>query len=419
MSLTDRAAAARPATTGNIGKGGPTGGRDDLRIFLIAGEHSGDALGGKLMHTLSTRCKGRIHYLGVGGEHMEQAGLASQFPLSDVAVMGPMSILPRLPRIMSRVYRTVDAAVAAEPDAVVIIDAPEFTHPIAKRIRKRAPSIPIIDYVSPSVWAWRPGRARKMRPYVDHVMGLLPFEPAAHVRLGGPPCTYVGHPLIERVEWMRGLDPTPLAERLQLDPGRLTLVVLPGSRVSEVSRLMQPFGEAIELLHQRRVRPQVIIPAVPHVRPLIEKHVQSWPVQPHIIDGEEDKMRAFRLAHAALAASGTVTLELALAGTPMVVGYKVDALAAQVRFLLKVPSVVLANLVLEENAFPELLQEECTPQKLADALELLLRETPERRSQVAALARIAHKMLIDGTSPSEAAADIVLDYAVHGRKPAT
>jgi lipid-A-disaccharide synthase len=414
MSLTDRAAANRPAGR----KRGSGSGRDDLRIFLVAGEHSGDALGGKLMSALSARCKGRIHYLGVGGEDMEAAGLASQFPLSDVAVMGPLSILPRLPRIMSRVYRTVDSAVAAEPDAVVIIDAPEFTHPIAKRIRRRAPFIPIIDYVSPSVWAWRPGRARKMRPYVDHVMGLLPFEPAAHQRLGGPPCTYVGHPLIERLDWMHELDPAPLAERLQLDPGRLVLVVLPGSRTSEVTRLMQPFGEALELLHARRIRPQVIIPTVAHVRPLVERLAQSWTVQPHLVEGEEDKFRAFRLAHAALAASGTVTLQLALAGTPMVVAYKVDGIAAHMRFLLNVPSVVLANLVLEENAFPELLQEDCTPEKLADALEPLLRDSPERRAQLAALARIPHKMLLDGGTPSDAAADIVLDYAVHGRRPA-
>jgi lipid-A-disaccharide synthase len=414
MSLTDRAAANRPAGR----KRGSGAGRDDLRIFLVAGEHSGDALGGKLMSALSARCKGRIHYLGVGGEDMEAAGLASQFPLSDVAVMGPLSILPRLPRIMSRVYRTVDSAVAAEPDAVVIIDAPEFTHPIAKRIRRRAPFIPIIDYVSPSVWAWRPGRARKMRPYVDHVMGLLPFEPAAHQRLGGPPCTYVGHPLIERLDWMHELDPAPLAERLQLDPGRLVLVVLPGSRTSEVTRLMQPFGEALELLHARRIRPQVIIPTVAHVRPLVERLAQSWTVQPHLVEGEEDKFRAFRLAHAALAASGTVTLQLALAGTPMVVAYKVDGIAAHMRFLLNVPSVVLANLVLEENAFPELLQEDCTPEKLADALEPLLRDSPERRAQLAALARIPHKMLLDGGTPSDAAADIVLDYAVHGRRPA-
>jgi lipid-A-disaccharide synthase len=154
---------------------------------------------------------------------------------------------------------------------------------------------------------------------------------------------------------------------------------------------MQPFGEALELLHARRIRPQVIIPAVAHVRPLIERFAQSWTVKPHLVEGEEDKFRAFRLAHAALAASGTVTLQLALAGTPMVVAYKVDGIAAQMRFLLKVPSVVLPNLVLGENAFPEFLQEDCTPEKLADALEPLLRDSPERRSQLAALARIPHK----------------------------
>jgi lipid-A-disaccharide synthase len=419
MSLTDRAAGARAPTSGRIGKGGPAAGRDDLRIFLVAGEHSGDALGGKLMTALSAHCKGRIHFLGVGGEDMERAGLASQFPLADVAVMGILSILPRLPRIMSRVYRTVDAAVAAEPDAVVIIDSPEFTHPIAKRIRKRAPNIPIIDYVSPSVWAWRPGRARKMRAYVDHVLALLPFEPAAHERLGGPPTTYVGHPLIEKLDWLHDLDTQPLVDRLELDPGRLVLVVLPGSRTSEVSHLMQPFGEALELLHARRIRPQVIIPVVPHVRALVERHMQSWTVKPHLVEGEEDKFRAFKLAHAALAASGTVTLQLALAGTPMVVAYKVDAFSARMRFLLNTPSVVLANLVLGENAFPELLQDDCTPDKLAAALEQLLRDTEERRDQLAALVRVPQKMLLDSGTPSDFAAEIVLDFAAHGRRNLT
>jgi lipid-A-disaccharide synthase len=255
-----------------------------------------------------------------------------------------------------------------------------------------------------------------MRSYVDHVMALLPFEPAAHQRLGGPLTTYVGHPLIEKLDWLQDLDPLPLAERLQLDPGRLTLVVLPGSRTNEVSHLMQPFGEALELLHARRIRPQVIIPVVPHVRALVERHMQSWTVKPHLVEGEEDKFRAFKLAHAALAASGTVTLQLALAGTPMVVAYKVDALSARMRFLLNVPSVVLANLVLETNVFPELLQDDCTPDKLAAALEPLLRDTTERRAQLTALARIPQKMLLDGGTPSDFAAELVLDYAAHGRR---
>jgi lipid-A-disaccharide synthase len=387
-----------------------------LRLFLVAGEPSGDALGASLMAALNQLGKGRVHYLGVGGEGMEREGLASQFPLSDVAVMGPLSILQRLPRILSRVRRTAKAAVAAEPDAVVIIDAPEFTHSIAKRIRRRAPTIPIIDYVSPSVWAWRPGRARAMRRYVDHVLALLPFEPDAHARLGGPPCTYVGHPLIERLEWLRDLDPWPLAQRLGIDPEQLVLVVLPGSRPSEVRRLMGPFGGALDLLYERRIVPQVIMPVIPHVRPLIEAQLGSWGTKPHLVEGEEDKFRALKLAHAALAASGTVTLELALAGAPMVVAYRVDAVAARMRFLLKVPSVVLANLVLGKNAFPEFLQEDCTPERLSAALELLLKDTPERRAQLKALAHVPERLAVEGGRPSIVAAEVVLNYAERGRR---
>lgn len=379
------------------------------RIFVVAGEHSGDALGGKLMEVLNRRLAGRVRYLGVGGENMERQGLVSQFPLADVAVMGPMSILARLPRLVRRVYQTVSAALSADPDLVIIIDSPEFTHPIAKRIKRQRPDIPIIDYVSPTVWAWRPGRAKKMRRYVDHLLALLPFEPDAHARLGGPETTYVGHPLIERHEWLRDLDASELRHRLGLDPERAVLVVLPGSRRSEVGQLMKPFGEAIRLLADRGNELEVIIPVVDSVRPLVEEGLKDWPVKPHLVSGDDDKFKAFKLARAALAASGTVTLELALAGTPMVVAYRVDAVAAQLRFLVNVPSVVLANLVLDETAFPELLQKDCEPVGLADAVELLLKDTDERRAQLEALARVPGKMMIDGPSPSEAAADQVIE----------
>jgi lipid-A-disaccharide synthase len=390
----------------------------DIRLFLIAGEHSGDALGGKLMAAINGRFKARVRYLGVGGEAMEREGLVSQFPLEEVAVMGPLSIMKRLPRIVRRVYGTVAAAIAAEPSAVVIIDSPEFTHPIAKRIRKRRPEIPIIDYVSPTVWAWRPGRARKMRPYVDHVLALLPFEPEAHERLGGPPCSYVGHPLIERLDWLRALDPEPLRRRLEIDAGRPVLVVLPGSRPSEVGRLMEPFGDALRVLLERGIVPQVLIPTVPSMRAHIKSRLNGWPLQPHLIEGDEDKFRAFKLAQAALAASGTVTLELALAGTPMVIAYRVDPIAAPfLRRLIKAPTTVLANLVLGENDFPEFHQETSTPENLASALAPLLADTPARRDQLAALARIPERLEIDGSNPSEAAADIVLRYAESGRRP--
>ncbi len=388
--------------------------RDEVRLVLIAGEHSGDALGGKLIAALKARLEGRLRLAGVGGKAMEAEGFVSDFPIEDVAVMGPLSILRHLPRIVRRVYATVDRAIAFEPHAVVIIDSPEFTHPIAKRIRKRRPDIPIVDYVSPSVWAWRPGRAAKMRGYVDHVLALLPFEPEAHARLGGPPCTYVGHALSERLEWFRDLDPGPFAEVLDLDPARPIVVALPGSRSSEVGRLMEPFGAALRLIMAQGVEPQVLMPCVPHMRPLIAAGLKSWPLTPLLIEGDDDKFRAFKLAHGALAASGTVTLELALAGTPMVVAYRVDPVAAPfLRRLIKAPTVVLANLVLGENAFPEFHQETVTPENLARTRLPLLSDTDERRRQKTALDRIPGLLRTDGgRAPSEAAADVVLDYAL-------
>lgn len=387
-----------------------------LRLYLVAGEHSGDALGAKLMAEIKERLGAGVIFDGVGGERMEAEGLASLFPLSDIAVMGPINILKQLPRLVDRVHAAVRDAVATGPDAVVIIDSPEFTHPVARRIRRRLPHVPIIDYVSPSVWAWRPGRARRMRKYVDHVLALLPFEPEAHVRLGGPKCTYVGHALSERIDWIRTQDGAALGARLGLTPGRRVLVVLPGSRASEVTRLMAPFGEAVQRL--RNLVPgglEVLLPVVPSVRRLVEDALTSWPVPVRLLEGEADKFAAFRLADAALAASGTVTLELGLAGTPAVVAYKVDAVISSLRFLLKVKSVVLANLVADEIVYPELLQEAATPENLARALEPLLGDTPERRRQIESLRLIPSRLATDSQTPSALAADIVLDYAVHAR----
>jgi lipid-A-disaccharide synthase len=389
----------------------------DLCLFLIAGEHSGDNLGGKLMEALNKDRRGRIRYLGVGGRAMAAQGLLSQFPLEEVAVMGLGAILSRLPLLLRRISGTARSAIAAEPSAVVIIDSPEFTHPIARRIRRRRPDIPIVDYVSPSVWAWRPGRARKMRSYIDHVLGLWPFEPEVHIRLGGPPCSFVGHPLIERQPWLAALDPAPLAERLGLAPGRPVLVVLPGSRSSEVSRHMQPFGQALEKLLGRGLDFEVVLPAVSSVRAMIEPQLDAWPVRPHLVEGDDDKFRTFKLATAALAASGTVTLELALAGTPAVVAYRADpVIAAIAQRLIVAPSAVLPNLVLGENVYPEFIQEACTPASLADALAPLLADTPEHAAQVAALTRMPAALKVEGLTPSEAAARIVLDYAENGRK---
>ncbi len=379
-----------------------------LRIFLVAGEHSGDALGVRLMMALTALRPG-VSFSGIGGPKMEANGLSSLFPMSDIAIMGPAAIIEHLPRLLRRIRETADAAIAASPDVVVIIDAPEFTHRVARRIRKARPDLPIVDYVSPSVWAWRSWRAPKMRAYVDEVLALLPFEPDVHARLGGPPCTYVGHPLIERRHWIDALDPQGLKERLGLTDTRPVLLVLPGSRRSEITRLWGPFTDTLRALRTTGHRLDVIVPTVENVRDLVTQRVKQWPFPTHVIEDEADKFRAFKLAHAALAASGTVTLELALAGCPMVVAYRVDRLALLFRRLVKPPHFALANLVLGERAFPELMQESCVPEQLAPTLAALLTDTPERATQLEALARVAPAMST-GTPPAIAAAMRVLAH---------
>jgi lipid-A-disaccharide synthase len=341
---------------------------------------------------------------------MEAEGLESLFPLEDIAVMGIVAVIGRLPTVLNRIRLTADAVVKADPDLLVIIDSPDFTHRVAKAVRKRAPHIPIVDYVSPSVWAWRPGRAARMRAYVNHLLALLPFEPEAHRRLGGPPTTYVGHPLIERVNEFR---PVP-GERNLNGQGPLKLLVLPGSRRSEVSRLLDTFGETLKLLQQRSPRSfEVTIPAVPHLVEAIRDGTASWSLKPRIVEGEVAKWQAFRSADAALAASGTVTLELGLSGIPMVVAYKVSRIEALIlRPLIKAQSIVLTNLVLGENSIPELIQEDCTPESLAAALLPLLSDTPERRAQEAALQRLDELMRIGDEMPSERAARIVNEVMI-------
>ncbi|MCG7393894.1 lipid-A-disaccharide synthase [Microvirga sp. ACRRW] len=385
-----------------------------LNIWIVSGEESGDQLGAKLMRALKARLGAeRLRFGGVGGHAMEAEGQKSLFPLEDIAVMGIVAVIARLPTVLNRIRLTADAVVAANPDILIIIDSPDFTHRVAKAVRKRAPHIPVVDYVSPSVWAWRPGRAAKMRAYVDHLLALLPFEPDAHKRLGGPPTTYVGHPLIERVKEFRPVE----GERDSSKDGPVNLLVLPGSRRSEVSRLLDTFGEALKLLQQRSARTfEVTIPAVPHLVHAIREGTASWSVKPRIVEGEAAKWQAFRSADAALAASGTVTLELGLSGIPMVVAYKVSWIEALIlRPLIKAQSIVLTNLVLGENAIPEFIQEDCTPETLAAAVMPLLSDTPERHAQEAALQRLDELMRIGDEMPSERAARIVDEVLEEGR----
>ncbi|MCA0422798.1 MAG: lipid-A-disaccharide synthase [Proteobacteria bacterium] len=381
-----------------------------LKVFIIAGEPSGDVLGAKLIRALRQR-QWNVQVEGVGGAAMTAEGLKSLFPMSDIAVMGFVPVIKRLPLLLDRIRTTALVAEVSRPDVVVLIDSPDFTHRVARKLKKRLPSVPIINYVSPTVWAWREGRAKKMRGYIDHVLAVLPFEPAAHERLGGPPCTYIGHPLIERFGDLRPRPEDALAREFERN-----ILLLPGSRSSEVTRLMPVFGEAAAAIAAAVPNARFVLPVVPHVRPLVEAAIATWPVKPELVFGEAEKFAAFRRARAALAASGTVTLELGLAQIPMVTAYKVSPIEKQIiRALVKVSTPILPSLILGHKVVPEFLQEQATGANLAAAMLPLISGGANRDSQLADFEALDAAMAVPGGTPSDAAAEIVMRYA---RQPA-
>ena len=383
------------------------------KFFLIATESSGDHLGAALMAELHQRFGADAQFVGIGGREMEGEGLASLFPIGDLAIVGLSAVARQLPMLLRRIREATAAVLQARPDILVIIDSPDFTHRVAKRVRKADPSIPIVDYVSPSVWAWRPGRAKAMARYVDHVLALLPFEPEEHRKLGGPACTYVGHPLIERLATLR--PDAQETERRQSPPP--VLVLLPGSRRGEIRNHMAVFGETLAALKERGIVVDAVLPTLPHLSDMVREAAAQWPVVPRIVTGEAEKRAAFRSARAALAKSGTVTLELALAGVPMVTLYRGTAIEAWVaRRVVRVPSIILANLVIGENVVPEFHQEECTAANLVPVLRDILGDTAARKRQLEAFAKLDKIMDTGARSPSEIAADVVIDV-LGKRKP--
>lgn len=376
-------------------------------IYMVAGEPSGDRLGAGLMRALHAAEGDRVSFRGVGGPAMMAEGLRPLFPMADIAVMGVSAVLGRLPLLLRRIRETARDALAASPAGLVLIDSPDFCHRVARQVRAARPDIPIVGYVSPTVWAWRPGRARALRPLLDHLMALLPFEPAAHARLGGPPCTYVGHPLIERAALLHATVGSGSSGR--------TVLVLPGSRRSEIRHLMPQFGGAVARLAAADPQLRFVLPAVPHVEPDIRRAMEDWPIRPEIVRGEADKWQAFREARVALAASGTVTLELALAGVPTVAAYMGSAAEAFIaRRLVNLPSAILPNLVVGRNAVPEFMQEECRPDRLAAALLPLLDDGRERQIQLEAFKDLAREMGVGSLRPTEAAAAVVM-ATIRGR----
>jgi lipid-A-disaccharide synthase len=368
-----------------------------LDVFVIAGEESGDILGAGLMRALDGQWSGGLSFRGVGGHRMIGQGLVSLYPMDDLTAMGFAAVIGKLPTILKRMKQTVEAIVANPPDILVLVDAQDFNRRVAGRVRKRLPHLPIVKYVAPTVWAWRPGRASKMHGIIDHVLALLPFEPAVMRRLGGPATTYVGHPLLSELP-----DLQPGADDLAVRNGTPpTILVLPGSRRMELSRLSGPFGAALGLLRERGQPFELVLPTLPRLEATVREATRDWPVQPTIVTGEA--------ARVALAASGTVTLELALAGVPLVAGYKVSGWEAELakRFIVG-RFATLPNIILDGPYVPELIQKDCTPEGLADALLPLIADGAARQAQLDGFGRLDALMSTGGVPPSERAAATVL-----------
>jgi lipid-A-disaccharide synthase len=375
-------------------------------IFIVAGEPSGDALGAALIKALRQRTSGRVRVAGVGGERMREEGLDSLVPLADLAVIGVAEVLPRAPLILRRVRETVAAVRALRPDAVVTIDSSGFSWRVAQRLRRRGETLPLIHYVAPMVWAWRAGRARRVARWYDHLMALLPFEPRYFEQVGLA-CSFVGHPVLDSGADCGDAARFRATNRLAGD--ETLIAVLPGSRSGEVRRLLPIFGAALARLEGLVGPFRVVVPTVATVATPVAEAAASWPGAPIVLHRPQDKYDAFAASRAALAASGSVALELAMARLPMVVCYRLhpwtEALLDRV---VKVRQVNLVNLLLERPVVRELLRGECTPKRIAEEMALLVRDERVRALHLAGYDEAVHRLQAGGQSPSLRAADQVL-----------
>ncbi len=384
-------------------------GTAELRIFVVAGEPSGDAIGARLMAALKERHAGGVVFDGIGGPQMAAQGLDSRFAYTELAVMGLVEVLPKARRLMRRMRQLARAVDETRPDALVTIDAPAFAFGLVRRLKQR--EVPRIHYVAPTVWAWRPGRVHKFKRHFDHLLALFPFEPPYFTEVGLG-CDFVGHPVIE--------EPRPAGDRAALGIGNdagTVLGVLPGSRRGELARHLGPFGETIAAVAAARGKVTVVVPTLAHLLPEIEAAARRWTADPRVqvVVEAEDRYMAMAACDVALAASGTVTLDLARLDVPVVLAYKVaPATAWLLRRLIRVEHVSLVNILMQDAVVPEFLQEYAQPAAMARALTRLLDDSAER-ARVLTGQREAVAMLAPagGGAPSSAAADAVL--AVIGR----
>lgn len=379
-----------------------------LKLAVVAGEVSGDLLGADLVRALKTQFPGQVELFGVGGEHLTTEGLNSLFDYSELSIMGFTQVLKKLPQLISRIKETANAIIAYKPDALLIIDSPDFTHRVAKRVRKALPDLPVVNYVCPSVWAWKEYRATAMLSYVDHVLALLPFEPEAMQRLGGPATTFVGHrlsvdPDVLAVRAQRALRPVPAA-----GDGR-TILLLPGSRSTETTRLMEPFQQAASAFVERNGPTRFVLPTVPRQEQRIRELAASWPdaIRPEIGTDTAFKWRCFAEADAAIAASGTVILELALCHVPLVSVYKTDWIFTMLSKRVKTWTGALPNLIADYALVPEYFNEVVRSGSMLRWAERLSSDTIQRRAMLEGF-ELVQKRLQTEIPPGEQGAAILL-----------
>lgn len=402
---------------GNTGKHPAEAGTEQRPlIFLVAGEPSGDILGARLMASLKKKTKNEISFSGIGGNRMEEQGLKSMFPMDELSVMGIAEVLPKIPNLLGRINETAAAIARLRPACVVTIDSPDFNFRVAKRLKgiKKNKSIPIVHYVAPTVWAWRPGRAKKVSRILDHLLTLLPFEPP-YFEKEGLATTFVGHPVVESgADKGRGNE---FRKRHGISPDEEIICVLPGSRMSEVSRLQRVFGETLFMLKKKHPNLHAVVPAAGPVAIAVRRLTGEWPVPTLIVDNDKEKFDAFDASNVALAASGTVALELAMAGTPTVIAYKTNLLTALIaKVLVKAPFANIINLILERESIPEFLQSACRAEFLSAALEDLLMDEDRRKRQISAYDNALKQLTPKGPPPADQAAKAVLDVISKSRK---
>jgi lipid-A-disaccharide synthase len=385
-----------------------------LTVMMVAAEASGDDRGAGLARALRRRLGEGVRFVGVGGSQLAREGLVSPFDIAELSILGVFEGLKAYPRIRRRVRETAAIAARERPDVVVLIDSWGFTIRVARAIRRLSPSIPLVKYVAPQIWAWRPGRAKVLAGAVDHVLSINTLD-APYFAQAGLPMTFVGNAALALD--FSGADPARLRAQIGAGEGEPVLLVLPGSRPGEIERMTPPFEDAVNRLKAERPDVHVVVAAAPTVAEAVRARVADWPFRAHLVEGDETKLDAMKAATVALACSGTVTTELALAGCPMVVGYRLAPMTyAVLRRLVKPPWVTLFNIAAATEIAPEHLQDDCTGERLARDLAARLDDPDLRARQVAAQDAALDLMGRGGPDPSEVAADALLEV-VRTRAP--